>query len=80
VPSYSSGMTVSDRALIMLGDLLRKNRTEQDAVAPDSRLAAKRCWSWVEEPSCCPILGEGEPTTVGLVSRRCCRRGTSRAG
>jgi len=28
VPSYPSGMTVSNRALIMLGDLLRKNRTE----------------------------------------------------
>ena len=28
MPSYPSGMTVSNRALIMLADLLRKNRTE----------------------------------------------------
>ena len=28
MPSYPSGITVSNRALIMLADLLRKNRTE----------------------------------------------------
>lgn len=28
MPSYPSGMTVSNRALIMLADALRKNRTE----------------------------------------------------